>query len=95
MNLTDNAKRIYRETRSKVKIGKNYTELFWTEKGVRQGCPLSPLLFTLFLAGIEEYLKRRQEGGITIKINRVHTLAYADDLAIIAETKDEMKRIIK
>ena len=51
--------RIYRETKSKVKIGKNCTELFWTEKGVIQGCLLSPLLLILFIADIEEYLRKR------------------------------------
>ena len=68
----ENIERIYRETKSKVRIGKNYAESFWTEKGVRQGCPLSPQLFILFIADIEEYLRKKQEGN---KI--VYALAYA------------------
>ena len=69
--------------------------MFWTEKWVRQGCPLSALFFVLFIANIEKYLRKRQEGGITIGNKRVYALAYADDLAIIAETKEEMERMIK
>ena len=91
----DNIERMYRETKSKVKIGKNYTQSFWTEKGVRQGFPLSPMLFILFIENIEEYLRKRQEGGIKIGNKRVYALAYADELVIIAETKEEMERLIK
>ena len=90
-DVMGNIGRIYRETKSKVKIGKNYTESFWTEKGVRQGCLLSPLLFILLIADIEKYLRKRQEGGITIG----NKIVYADNLAIIAETKEEMERMIK
>jgi len=36
--------KIYEETRCRVRIGENYEKRFWTEKGVRQGCPLSPML---------------------------------------------------
>ena len=40
---------------------------------LRQGCPLSPLLFILFIADIGEYLRKRYEGGITIGDKRVYT----------------------
>jgi len=93
--LVQNIERIYKETKNKVKVGNEYTESFWTEKGVRQGCPLSPLLFIIFIADIEEYIKRRQEGGITIGNRRIYSLAYADDLAILAETEKEMKKVTK
>ena len=66
-----------------------------TEKGVRQGCPLSRLLFILFIADIEEYLRRRQERGITIGNKRVYALAYTDGPAMIAETNGEMEIMIK
>lgn len=79
---------MYEETTCKIKLKDKCTERFWTRKGLRQGCPLSPLLFLIFIADIEEFLKKRGNGG-------VYTLAYADDLAIIATTEKELKRMIK
>ena len=38
---------LYRQSCCAVKIGKFWTEFMPCEKGVRQGCPLSPILFNL------------------------------------------------
>lgn len=35
-----------RETSCRIKVGGELGERFWTEREVRQGCPLNPLLFT-------------------------------------------------
>lgn len=56
---------IYKETRNKVRIEKRESESFWTEKGVRQGCPMSPLLFNIHIGDIEEEMRkghRRNKG---------------------------------
>jgi len=92
--LVERIEEIYNETKSRVKIGKKLTKEFWIERGVRQGCPLSPLLFILFIADIEEFMRKRQEGGTTIGNKRIFTLAYADDLAMLAETRKEMERML-
>lgn len=92
--LLKNIEKIYEETKNRVKVGNKLTDLFWTERGLRQGCPLSPLLFIVFIANIEKYLCRRQNGGGIIGRMKVFTLAYADDLAMIAESEEEMKKML-
>ena len=53
--------------------------------GVKQGCPLSPLLFNLVL---DELLDAMPEHvGLTSCGNRLNAMAFADDLVIMAESK--------
>lgn len=57
---------IYKETKNTVKIGKRRTEAFWTERGVRQGCPMSPTLFNIYVMNLEKEIKKEQEGGVIV-----------------------------
>lgn len=68
---------------------------FYTQKGLRQGCPLSPTLFSVYTADMETFLRRAQAGGVTIGRQRIHMLAYADDVLILAEDADQMKEVIR
>lgn len=59
-------------------------------KEVRQRCQLSPCLFTLLLADLDEVLKERW-GRTKVKEKRIYSLAYANDVAVVAEN-EESKR---
>jgi hypothetical protein len=74
------------QTKMKVKINNNYTEWFKTKTGVRQGDPLSTLLFSLVLDTVITNLEVR--GNITTRLKQ--TCAYADDIVIIGRTKQAL-----
>lgn len=72
-----------------------YEKILNNKRTHRQGCPLSLLLFLILIADIEEFLKKRGNGGVTIEKRRFYTLAYADDLAVLATKENELKRMLK
>lgn len=45
--LVERIGEIMEETKSRVRVGREWGESFWTARGVRQGYPLNPLLFNL------------------------------------------------
>lgn len=58
---------IYKETKSKIKIGNKEIGEFWTENGIRQGCPLSPIIFNIGMADLNEELGKIQEAGVMME----------------------------
>lgn len=88
-------KKIYRETSCTVKVGKEETRRFWTNKGVIQGYPLSPPLFHLNIAGLEDSLRKGQEkGGVVVGKIKLWTLEYVDDMTLMAEKAKELKMMM-
>ncbi|XP_024868251.1 trichohyalin-like [Temnothorax curvispinosus] len=56
--LVRRTEEMLRETKSRVRGGNELGEVFWTGRRVRQGCPLSPILFNVLLADLEEEMGR-------------------------------------
>ena len=82
---------IYRESDCNTRLGANLTQPFNIDTGVRQGCVLSPLLFSLVI----DYKMRKldpKEYGIEINNRRLYDLDFADDIALICKTEEELQR---
>jgi len=70
-------------TTVKVKVNNNYTSDFRVDIGVKQGDPLSPILFNLIIDTVLTQLDLR--GNIFTFLKQL--MAYADDILILTRTK--------
>lgn len=52
-------------------------------------------MFTLLLANLDEVLSEEGWGGIKVGGRKIYSLAYADDVAVVAKDEDGMKGMIK
>ncbi len=63
--------------------------------GVKQGCPLSPLYFGLYLDGLEKHLDALDGNSSPQLVDiLVKLLLYADDLALMSETPQGLQKQI-
>jgi hypothetical protein len=72
--------------RAKMKLSDGCSESFEIETGLRQGDALSPMLFNIVLEAV--LINIDKIGNISIKMRQ--TCAYADDIAIIARSRDAL-----
>ncbi|XP_046666839.1 uncharacterized protein LOC124358579 [Homalodisca vitripennis] len=64
--------------------------------GVRQGCPLSPLLFNLVMETLIRPLVAMEDiHGADLHGTRVSVLAYADDLALVAKSEASLRALLE
>jgi hypothetical protein len=63
------------------------TSSFRCQKGVKQGCSLSPLLFGLYLDALEGRLDGRECDALTLANVHVWLLLFANDLALTWESE--------
>ena len=92
-HLTCPLRNLYAGQEATVKTGHGTTDWLQIEKGVCQGCILSPCLFNLYA----EYIMRNagldeSQAGIKIAGRNINNLRYADDTILMVESKEELKR---
>ena len=89
--MYDIIKHMYEETTASVKHQGMLSDIFECNFGVRQGESISPFLFNLFLNDLDEALSVGQFQGINIGDINIKTLLYADDLALLSETREDLQ----
>ncbi|KAK3558055.1 hypothetical protein QTP86_006473 [Hemibagrus guttatus] len=75
---------LYNWSRSLVRIASCKSDLFPVHVGLRQGCPLSPVLFIVFM----DRISRRSQGleGVRFGDHRISSLIFADDVVLLASS---------
>ncbi|KAG6931535.1 hypothetical protein G0U57_001390, partial [Chelydra serpentina] len=84
-HFIDVVRDLYSECFTKVWVGDKSTESILIRKGVKQGDPLSPILFNIALDPFLTKLEREGE-GFYVQGSKITSLAFADDVAILSNT---------
>ena len=85
-------KNLYQEVGSCVRLGEVKTDWFSLEVGLRQGCILSPILFSTFIDGLADVVKK--EGGARYGKLIVSLLLFADDIVLVAENAKMLQKML-
>ena len=82
---------IYTQNKILIKINNKLSKPVEINKGVRQGCPLSPTLFSIRRHN-NQMTKKDITGTKLSKNQQLSTLQFADDQVIIADTEDNLQK---
>ena len=94
-DLTCLLRNLYAGQEATVRTGYGTTDWFQRGKGIHQGCILSPCLFNFYAeyiminAGLKE-----AQAGIKIAGRNINNLRYADHTTLMAESEEELKRLL-
>ncbi|KAI3373168.1 hypothetical protein L3Q82_006373 [Scortum barcoo] len=85
---------LYDRSRSLVRIAGSKSDLFPVHVGLRQGCPLSPVLFIIFMDRISR--RRRNQGpeGVRFGNHRISSLLFADDVVLMASSGQDLQHVL-
>jgi hypothetical protein len=89
-------KSLYTNQEAAVRTEHGLTEWFKIQRGVRQGCILSPHLFNLYGEAIMRNANLDEtEIGISIGGQKINNLRYADDTTLLAENEEDMREMLR
>ncbi|KAH9259889.1 hypothetical protein BASA82_001204 [Batrachochytrium salamandrivorans] len=83
-------KALYTSSSARARAGSLLSDPFSVQRGVRQGCPLSGLLFNLFINDILDGVAPITVPGLPRDTNPIRGLMYADDVAVFADSEQSL-----
>ena len=83
---------LYWDQKAAVEIENERTSWVEIKRGIRQGCVLSPDMFSLYGQRCMEELEEME--GISIGGRNVNNIRYADDTVLIADSEAKLQRLV-
>ena len=88
---------IYNKLTASIILNDEKLKAFPLRSGTRQGCPLSPLLFSIVLEVLATAIREKKEiKGIQIRKEEVKLSLFADDMILFIENpKDTIRKLLE
>ncbi len=94
-NILNVLSSMYQGGRSCVKICNKRTEYFDVNRGLKQGCALSPNLFNIFISDLPGIFRQADSDPVKINNETIGSLFWADDILLISETAQGLQKSLK
>jgi hypothetical protein len=78
---------------ARVRVGGKESREVPIRQGVRQGCPLSPTLFNLFVNKLAIRIEASNVGATAARLT-IGALLYADDVVLLADNAEDLQKLI-
>ena len=88
--LFRNIAAMYRKTEYRIKLSRGDSQNIVINLGLKQGCPLSPMLFNLYIDDIDEIFDESCQ-PVDIQNESLNHFLYADDLVIVSQSREGLQ----
>lgn len=78
---------LYEKVLGRVRCPGGLSYIIASTVGVKQGCPLSPTLFGLYIDEVAHYIAQSEGDGMDLAGTPIHIMLYADDIILISESQ--------
>ena len=84
---------MYESTKYSIKLKDGYTDTLSRNLGLKQECPLSPLLFNLYIDDINKIFKNQCD-PINLQGTYINHFLYADDLVLVSSSSEGLQNCL-
>lgn len=85
---------MYDDCSTSIKTPNGLTDEIVIQRGVKQGCPSSPIIFNLALELVIRAVTSQAESGFNLFGLSSNILVYADDIVLIAESESSLQHLL-
>ena len=83
---------LYQHVFGCVRCPGGLSDCFTSTIGVKQGCPLSPTLFGIYIDEITDFIACKGGKGVAMGDMQVSILLYADDIVLLSESEHDLQK---